>query len=67
MSKRVLIAALWFYAGWTFGGLLSFATGVPETLGPVLGGAAALAIVIDPLRRLRRSTRIPGSSLEALP
>ena len=55
MLKRVLIVALWFYAGWTLGGLLSYATGMPDVLGPILGAVAALTIVIDPRRRLRRS------------
>jgi len=64
MLKRLLIAALWFYAGWTFGGLLSYATGTPEVLGPLLGAAAALTISFGPRRLVRRAPTAPAT-LEA--
>jgi len=50
MLKRTLILALWFYAGWTLGGLLTWSTDLPEIIGPVIGAAAALAIAADPRR-----------------
>ena len=48
MLKRTLILGLWFYTGWTFGALLSWAIGIPEIVGPVIGAVAAFIVAVDP-------------------
>ena len=50
MSKRVLAALLWFYAGWYAGNILADLTGVSLVLGPIIGAAAAALIAGDPRR-----------------
>jgi len=49
MSKRIVAAFLWFYAGWYAGSVLAFGFGVPELLGLVLGVASAWLMAGDPL------------------
>lgn len=44
MVKRILALALWFLVGWTLGGFLAFAVGIPEATGPLLG-VGAVAVV----------------------
>jgi hypothetical protein len=56
MNKRLAAAALWFYAGWTFGAFVAMALGFTALLGPILGAAAALTFVGDP-RRVIWTTR----------
>ena len=56
MLKRTVILVLWFYSGWTFGGLLTYAIGSPEILGPVLGAALALVVAVDPRRFLLKGS-----------
>ncbi len=48
MKKRLIALALWFYAGWTAGSLLSFVLGIHPAIGPVLGTAAAAIFAGDP-------------------
>ena len=48
MLKRTLILGLWFYTGWTFGALLSWAIGAPEIVGPVIGALATFFIAVHP-------------------
>jgi hypothetical protein len=50
MSKRVLAAFLWFYAGWYAGAILADFASVSPLLGPIIGAAAAGLIVGDPRR-----------------
>ena len=50
MSKRILAAMLWFYAGWYAGAVLADLFGVSPFLGPIIGVAAAALIVGDPRR-----------------
>ena len=54
MAKRIVAVALWFYAAWTFGALLSFVTGASELIGPALGFGAAGLVWLSP-RRLTRT------------
>ena len=56
MTKRVLAAFLWFYAGWYGGAILADFLGVSVLLGPIIGAAAAGLMVGDP-RRLIWTTR----------
>jgi hypothetical protein len=56
MSKRLVSLVLWFYAGWTLGALIAFATGVSWLLGPILGVAAAAIFAGDPRHLIWRRT-----------
>lgn len=49
MSKRILAAVLWFFAGWYLGAFIAFTIGVPDLLGPILGVASAAVFAGDPL------------------
>lgn len=48
--KKFAAAALWFYAGWSFGALLATVLGVHAILGPIIGAAASILFVADPRR-----------------
>ena len=50
MTKRILAAFLWFYAGWYGGAILADFLGVSVLLGPIIGAAAAGLMVGDPRR-----------------
>ena len=50
MTKRVVAAFLWFYTGWYAGAFLAEMLGVSPVIGPILGAAAAVLLVGDPLR-----------------
>ena len=50
MTKRIVAAFLWFYAGWYAGALIAEFLGVSALLGPIIGAAAAGLIVGDPRR-----------------
>ena len=50
MKKRIISAALWFYAGWTFGALIATALDLSAGLGPLIGAAATALFVADPRR-----------------
>jgi len=54
MTKRVLAALLWFYAGWYAGALIADFLGISPMLGPVIGAAAAALIAGDPRRIIWR-------------
>jgi hypothetical protein len=68
MTKRVLAAMLWFYAGWYAGAMLAEVFGISALLGPIIGAAAAGLVVGDP-RRIIWTTRpaAPAPSTESLP
>jgi hypothetical protein len=65
MTKRILAAFLWFYAGWYGGALIAEFVGVSPLLGPILGAAAAGLIVGDPRRMIWTSR--PASPVSAPP
>ena len=48
MNKRIISAALWFYAGWTLGALIATVLDLNGLLGPVIGVAAAALFAGDP-------------------
>jgi hypothetical protein len=50
MTKRIIAAVLWFYAGWYAGSLVAIALGISPALGPIIGAAAAALFVGDPRR-----------------
>ena len=50
MTKRILAALLWFYAGWYAGAILAEFLGLSPVLGPLIGAAAAGLIAGDPRR-----------------
>jgi hypothetical protein len=61
--KRTAAAALWLYAFWYLGSMISVLVGVPDLLGPVLGVSAGLIVGIDPRRVIwRRPTRAGWSA-----
>lgn len=71
MTKRILAAFLWFYAGWYGGALLAELFSVSPVLGPIIGAAAAGLIVGDPRRRIWNRDARPApattSSADRLP
>ena len=62
MTKRVLAAILWFYAGWYAGAMIAEFIGVSPLLGPLIGAAAAGLIAGDPRHLIwKRSTAPSGA------
>ena len=57
MKIRIVSAALWFYAAWTFGALIAAALDLSAGLGPLMGAVAVVLFVADPRRSIwaRRS------------
>jgi len=45
---RVVVAVLWFWAGWALGNILAFCLGISPALGPLLGAALCGLIGGDP-------------------
>lgn len=66
MTKRILAAMLWFYAGWYAGAVLADMFGVSPLLGPVIGVAAAALIVGDP-RRIIWTSRAATATASTAP
>ena len=67
MKKRVLSAALWFYAGWTLGAFLAMALSISPFVGPILGAAAAGIVAGDPRRLIwKQSATKPTMESSAL-
>ena len=55
--KRVVVAVLWIYTGWTAGAFFEFIASqngsvMNPALGPLLGMAAAIVFAGDPLRKV---------------
>ena len=48
MIKRAVAGLLWFFSIWVAYELIWSLTGVPRSVGPVLGLLAAVVVVIDP-------------------
>ena len=48
MKKRAAATLLWFYTAWYAGAMIASFMGLPEVLGPILGGAAGAIVAIDP-------------------
>ena len=63
MTKRIIAAVVWFYAGWYLGAELAMVLSLSPLLGPILGGAAAIFIVTSPGRIMWHTrSRVPHSS-----
>ena len=60
--KRIAAAALWLYAFWYLGSMISVLVGVPDLLGPVLGLSAGLIVGVDPRRVIWRRPARAGWS-----
>jgi hypothetical protein len=61
--KRFAAAALWLFALWYLGSMISALVGVPDLLGPALGVSAGLIVGIDPRRVIwRRPVRAGWSA-----
>ena len=69
MTKRVLAAILWFYAGWYAGAMLAEFAGISPAIGPLIGAAAAGLIAGDPRRIIwtARQAVTPAPVAEAVP
>ena len=69
MTKRVLAAILWFYAGWYAGAMIAEFIGVSPLLGPLIGAAAAGLIAGDPRRIIWKSSATASTTVtpEGLP
>jgi len=52
MVKRALAVWLWFVAVACTYGLVAYATGLPNAIGPFLGVAVAAFVGLDPARRI---------------
>ena len=65
MSKRILAAFLWFYAGWYAGAMLAEFIGVSPVIGPIIGAAAAALIAGDPRRMIWARAASPVSAPSA--
>ena len=48
MTKRVVAAVLWFYAGWYAGAMIAALFGISPALGPIFAVAAAGIVGGDP-------------------
>ena len=66
MTKRIIAAVLWFYAGWYLGAELAMVLSLSPLLGPMLGGAAAIFIVSGPGRIMWRTRTRTQRSTSAL-
>jgi uncharacterized membrane protein YoaK (UPF0700 family) len=64
MVKRIVSIALWFLVGWTFGGLLTYATGASELIGPAIGLGVAALVWLYP-RRLGRASSSKNRAIHA--
>ena len=60
--KRIASAALWFYALWYLGSMISAFLGVPDLLGPILGISGGLIVGVDPRHLLWPATPRAGWS-----
>jgi hypothetical protein len=61
MKKRVVATVLWFYAGWAFGAMIAFVTGLSAVLAPVLAVASAGMVGFDP-RHLFWTPRVQSAA-----
>lgn len=48
MNKRILVALLWLYVGWTLGTLAAMAAGLNPILGPVVAAGVLALFVAAP-------------------
>ena len=46
--KRIVVTALWAYAFWFLGSMISVLAGIPDLLGPAFGLAAGALVGLDP-------------------
>jgi hypothetical protein len=59
VTKRILIAALWLFAGW-YGGAYAVAfLGLPDLVAPLAGIAAAFIVTMLPLHSSRSAEEAP--------
>lgn len=60
--RRLASSALWGYALWYLGTLISAFLGVPDLLGPILGISGGLIVGVDPRHLLWPATPRAGWS-----
>jgi hypothetical protein len=61
MAKRLTSLALWFYAGWVAGAFIALVLGLSESLGPIVGAAAAAIFAGDPRRIIWTRSAVGGA------
>jgi putative effector of murein hydrolase LrgA (UPF0299 family) len=62
--KRLVAGALWFYAFWYLGSVVSSVLGIPDLLGPIVGVAAGMIVGLDPRHIIWRK---PSAATQAAP
>lgn len=62
LLKRMAAAPLWYVATLMAYELVIYVTGGPHALGPILAGAIALVVGIDPLHRIWHAPKAPTTS-----
>ena len=62
MTKRLILAPVWFVSVWMTYGLVAYFIGIPDTGGAVLGALVAALILMDPTGSFwgRTNTRESG-------
>lgn len=69
MTKRIVAALLWFYAGWSMWAFIASVGDLTPLVGPVLGAALASVFAADPMHRIwtpRVSKRLIKNRLESI-
>jgi hypothetical protein len=64
MTKRILVAALWFYTAWYLGAEIAYGFSTSPLLGPMLGVAAGILVLFDPGRIRFRTPSIARHSTQ---
>ena len=63
MTKHRLSLVLWFYAGWTLGGMVSYLSGAPELIGPLMGVIVVSFAELRGFTGLRSAAPTNGASI----
>ena len=67
MKKRILVALLWFYAGWYGAAHLAAFLALDPMIGPIVGAVATVLVTVDPFGLFwERQPKMQGSP-EAAP
>jgi membrane associated rhomboid family serine protease len=61
--KRIVAGVLWFLAIWSAGNFVGGVVGLPEVVGPILGLAVGVLVVVDPGRQIWSKRRPDARSV----
>jgi len=67
MTKRLILAPVWFVSVWMTYGLVAYFIGIPDTGGAVLGALVAALVLMDPTGSLWSRTERNESGLQRQP